>query len=357
MPRNAKGRKRNFSRNIPELPEELLVMIFNACPASDRAVLLQVSKHFHELGVGTLYRSIFITSYVALKLLKRTLAGPNASYAKMLRTFKVILVESSTRQILAHHFITKSQDILFESNNIENLQIYAPDLLTTARKPLIWEVSFPRCLTSFTMGIYWHHISQNSFETLFKQLTSLEHLSIQCIGDFYSHYSVDVKAILPNLISYQGPSILLQSLAQESKKLSSLILEVFTPCPDIDLNGPVNPIALLSEDRTLKHLKKIGSKDNGERDVNVLSYLKIICDSPAAANVAMEFLPQVEHLSLLFPAVVQSLPWDMAVVAESLGKMNSSLGEVNILLDLAGRAFSFDFVCTRKAMLYIDYNI
>ncbi|KAJ3999022.1 hypothetical protein F5050DRAFT_1084919 [Lentinula boryana] len=297
MPRNAKRRKRTFSRNIPELPKELMVMIFTACPASDRAVLLQVSKRFHELGVSTLYRSIFITSSVSLLRLQRTLAGPNASYAKMLRILKVILVESSESQMLSHLFITKSQDILFESKNIEKLQIYAPDLLTTTGNPLIWEVSFPGCLTSFTLGIYWHHTSQNSFETLFKQLTSLEHLSIQCIGDFHLQYSVDVKAILPNLISYQGPSILLQSLAQESQKLSSLILEVFTPCTDIE--GPINPIALLSEDRTLKHLKKIGSKDDGDQDVTVLSYLKIVCDTPAAANVAMEFLPQVEHLSLL----------------------------------------------------------
>ncbi|KAJ4490033.1 hypothetical protein J3R30DRAFT_22365 [Lentinula aciculospora] len=256
------------------------------------------------------------------------------------------------------------QDILSQMKNAERVQIYAPDLfaqdwIVPADALWISKLLFPQCLTSFTLAIYWSDTSSSSFGVLLTKLTSLEHLSIQCIGDFRFQYDVNVKATLPNLVSYQGPSILLQSLAQGSKRLSCLVLEVFTPSPL--LQGTANPVPLLSEDPTLKHLKGIGA--SGKRDIAALLFLKIICDTPAAANVAMEFSPHVEHLSILctstewittdklstgswhadfeldflshsrflrkfslsFVHPKQSLPWDMAVVAKSLGKMNSEL--------------------------------
>ncbi|KAJ3879393.1 hypothetical protein F5051DRAFT_403034 [Lentinula edodes] len=372
MARHATRQKRTLSRNIPGLPNELIVMIFNTCLTSDRAVLLRVSKHFHELGLRSLYHSIWITKICALESLHRTLVDANAGYAKLIRVFEVIIVKSDQFPTFVSPDTHSLQDILFQLKNVEKVQVYAPTLITQdfgmAKGHFsISKILFPQCLTSFTLGISWPDILSNSFEVLLSQLASLELLFIECVGHFCAQYSINVKANLPNLTTYKGPSILLQSLAQGSKRLSSLVLEVFVHSPFP--GGPLTT-GMISEDPTLQHLKKFGSRDvsGGERDAVALSFLKIICDSPAAANAALKFLPQVKHLSLLctsvkwitperlptdpwhgdfnldflseasslrrfslsFVHIKRSLPWDLAVIAEFLGNLNSGLFEVHI---------------------------
>ncbi|KAJ3869510.1 hypothetical protein EV359DRAFT_59755 [Lentinula novae-zelandiae] len=372
MARHATRRKLASSRNIPGLPNELIVMIFNTCLTSDRAVLLQVSKHFHELGLRSLYHSIWITKICALESLHRTLVDANSGYAKLIRVFEVIIVKSDQFPTFVSPDTDPIQDILFQLKNVEKVQVYAPTLITkdfgmAKGRFSISKILYPQCLTSFTFGVSWSDILSNAFEVLLSQLASLEHLSIECVGHFSAQYSINVKANLPNLTTYKGPSILLQSLAQGSKRLSSLILEVFVHPPF--QGGPLTT-NMMSKDPTLHHLKKIGSRDvsGGERDGVALSFLQIICDSPAVANVTFGFLPQVEHLSLLCTSVKwitaerlptdpwygdfnlgflskasslrkfslsfvhskQSLPWDLAVIAEFLGNLNSGLIEVHI---------------------------
>ncbi|GAV99572.1 hypothetical protein LENED_001036 [Lentinula edodes] len=106
-------------------------MIFNTCLTSDRAVLLRVSKHFHELGLRSLYHSIWITKIYALESLHRTLVDANAGYAKLIRVFEVIIVKSDQFPTFVSPDHTNSlQDILFQLKNVEKVQVYAPTLIT-----------------------------------------------------------------------------------------------------------------------------------------------------------------------------------------------------------------------------------
>ncbi|KAJ3774714.1 hypothetical protein FB446DRAFT_728017 [Lentinula raphanica] len=180
--------------------------------------------------------------------------------------------------------------MLFKSINIERLQIYLLGNLPPGQYALCVKNALPKCLTSLTLGFPWYTMRKRFFEALLAPLTSLEHFSLQCDGSFRTEYSVDIEVTLPNLVSYHGPSLFLKSLAQGSKKLSSLILEVFTPSHFTETR---------SENQTLSHLRKFGSKDECGPDAAVLLILKIVCDAPEAANAALEFIPQVEHLSLL----------------------------------------------------------
>ncbi|KAJ3716394.1 hypothetical protein C8R42DRAFT_192830 [Lentinula raphanica] len=233
-------------------------------------------------------------------------------------------------------FTTQLRMTISNTINIERLQIYSLSHLFPGPYAICVEDSLPKRLTSLTLGFPWYTMRKRFCESVLTPFTSLEHLSLQCSGHFRTDYSVDVEVTLPNLVFYHGPSLLLKSLAHGSQKLSSLTLEVFTPTELGDS---------LSDDQTLKHLNRIGSKDEGGRDVAMLSFLKIVCDTQEAANAALEFIPQVEHLSLLYflsrtPSLrlfslqyvhsKQFLPWDTGSIAESLGEMNASLVEVNI---------------------------
>ncbi|KAJ3823238.1 hypothetical protein F5880DRAFT_1568647 [Lentinula raphanica] len=268
----------------------------------------------------------------------------------------MIIMQFHRRTLLKVEFVIQLGAMLFKSINIERLQIYLLGNLPPGQYALCVKNALPKCLTSLTLGFPWYTMRTRFFEALLAPLTSLEHFSLLCDG---TEYSIDIEVTLPNLVSYHGPSLFLKSLAQGSKKLSSLILEVFTPSHFTETR---------SENQTLKHLREFGSKDECGPDAAVLSFLKIVCDAPEAVNAALEFIPQVEHLSLLctstewitperLPSLTwhgpfkldflsrtpsirkfslhyvhskQSLPWDMAQIATSLGEMNESLVEVNI---------------------------
>ncbi|KAJ3774712.1 hypothetical protein FB446DRAFT_459841 [Lentinula raphanica] len=260
------------------------------------------------------------------------------------------------RRTMEADFTTQLRMTISNTINIERLQIYSLSHLFPGPYAICVEDSLPKRLTSLTLGFPWYTMRKRFCESVLTPFTSLEHLSLQCSGHFRTDYSVDVEVTLPNLVFYHGPSLLLKSLAHGSQKLSSLTLEVFTPTELGDS---------LSDDQTLKHLNRIGSKDEGGRDVAMLSFLKIVCDTQEAANAALEFIPQVEHLSLLctlpdwithgrlpshdnfnldflsrtpslrifslqYVHSKQFLPWDTGSIAESLGEMNASLVEVNI---------------------------
>ncbi|KAJ3715178.1 hypothetical protein C8R42DRAFT_779351 [Lentinula raphanica] len=357
------------SRKLTALPNELIVLIFRTCPQSDRAMLSRVSKRFHHLGVDPLYRSILITNCAAVQNLRRTVVESNGEFAKAIRVLNVLLARVDDKIVFWNINVpVLLQAIILQSPNIKTLQFYTsfpPPTAHHEQSLRLWAQNpSPKCLTSLTFGVSWYMVNRNVLKSLLDPLAALEHLSIQCTGDYFSPpFITNVEVTLPNLLAYHGPSILLESLAKGSKKLSSLILEIYTPL-DLEFDFAL----VLAQDPTLRHLKNVGSKGEGEPDAAALSFLKIICDTPAAANVVLEFIPQVAHFELLctsmkwitperlpthpwhsdlnldflsritslrifslqFVHIKQSLPWDVAVIADSLGEMNAGLVEVNI---------------------------
>ncbi|KIK68367.1 hypothetical protein GYMLUDRAFT_91909 [Collybiopsis luxurians FD-317 M1] len=357
------ARKQKQLRNVPQFPDELVSLIFSTCPSSARAVLLRCSKHFNEIGLQSLYRSIWISTATTIELLSATLAKKPV-YADLIRCLEIIIVAQTTSSMDAPR---KSLKIVLSSlKKVEKLQLYAPTLLSKYDFPhsltsstWIPDVSLPNCLTSYTLAIHRSHLPHLGQHL--DQLTSLEHLCIQVSEQHI--YDQSFKVTLPNLTSYHGPPIFMQSLAQHSKKLSTLVLEVFTFDSTFILTGGApDPTPLENE---LRYLKAIGSKDD-DQNTSTLSFLQIIFDAPRIANHMTQFLPNVEHLSLLctdgnwitadtsdpwngrvrleflsqtpsmskfalsFIHTLPNVPWDLAVIAESLGKTCSNLVEVDI---------------------------
>lgn len=201
------------------------------------------------------------------------------------------------------------RDIIKRSRNIEQLHLHA-DVSVASR--WLFEIALlsdpsangfvlPK-LSRLVIGISPTDVDVPSLELCLSGLESLDHLTLQFTSPRItldlSRSTIKlshVKATLPNLKSYHGPPLLLQSLSAGSKMLSSLTLDVMGLHEG---EGAFEGI--------LKYLKVIGPTQGGGN--SALSSLMVLCDRTEVAELVSRHIPNVVHLSfshILTPSTVK----------------------------------------------------
>ncbi|KAK7458031.1 hypothetical protein VKT23_009939 [Stygiomarasmius scandens] len=200
------------------------------CSWAQHATLLRVSRRFYELGIASLYCSVWIISTNALARLARTLREPSGTkLALKVKSFKLALNEHQIR----HEVYEDLRFILRCVGNIRRLQLYFEDILFGDRGRLIGNHTYS-ILQEFTISVP----TQDFVLSLFKFLRQHRHLLNLNLLIPDKHYftsdeiSGKVEPIsLPALRSYRGPILVLKYLIDGARSLSSIIINAHEEGP------------------------------------------------------------------------------------------------------------------------------